>query len=231
VGEKAHQQIIENRPYKDILEFCQKIEEFKVKNTITYEKINEDGTKEQKTRKGTSALNRGVVYSLIISGTMDSLFPENLTTLEKLYAYEEAMAKASNKKKAAKVDESFVNINALTKFQMRKEILPAYSESLLSIFTDIYQTIPNLTIDNQRLHYQDNRQPIPFVDARGIEIIENRWEATPGSRSIKVAVACYIMEGKRFWNDKAVKAILMVNVWKPKNGHLKAKIRLCQVSH
>jgi DNA polymerase III subunit alpha len=126
VGENAHKELSENAPYKDIDDFCQKIANHKEKNT----RFNPDTNK---TRKGVSALNSGIVSKLIISGVMNSLFPSNLDLISKLEHYQSRLALALNKKRPDKIKDEYRNLDPLTIYQLRKSILPVYSTDLLPL--------------------------------------------------------------------------------------------------
>lgn len=126
VGEKAHNELCEGRPYKtidDLTNWIAKIKESR--KTVNPET--------GKVRKGTTALHRGVITKLIVSGVADSLFenPTETTILDKLTAYEESLAKALGQKKGKKIDPKILNLNAITLFQYKKQILPVYYQDLL----------------------------------------------------------------------------------------------------
>lgn len=124
IGDKAHDELLTTGPFTDVADLCQKIVDTKRnKSTVN----NETG----KTRIGVSALNRGNVSKLIISGVMDSLFPSGLDVVSKLEIFEAELARAMGKKKAQKIDEAYRDVNALQIYQHRKAILPVYTENLI----------------------------------------------------------------------------------------------------
>lgn len=163
VGAKAHEELCVSRPYSSIKDFVTKIENHKVAtgtwSTKVVEKavidpatgkrkrwVNpETGKKEnvkvpveeQKLTKGHSSLNRKVVYTLILSGAMDSLFEKDTIVSDKLQAYEQALAESTTKEgkepKVEAVDAKYALVNPAKHFQMRKAILPAYGQDLLPI--------------------------------------------------------------------------------------------------
>lgn len=184
VGPMAHKQLWEGRPYQDIQDFCNKIQDYKTSN------LKKGLTKTGKTRLGTSALNRGVVYKLIIAGALDSLFKFGTPILEMLAEYEQAMAVAiaSSTKKKIKVqavDPKFVNLSPLERYQLRKKILPAYSAPLLPLVD-----LPNIDKSGPRALLRENAEAYPFVTAPEVEKINNHRPFP--DQSITLAVLGYV---------------------------------------
>ncbi len=208
IGDKAHRQLCEGRPYANIDDFCAKNEAFKrsgatkvlddqgkpvmVQNKKTGELI-------VKMRAGHSALNKSVVGTLIVSGAMDSLFPEGLTTTEQLQLYFEAAARAAGKKRPKNdIPAKFLNIDALSKFQMRKSVLPAYTEELLPLIANLQE--PRLFFnDNERGCWRSQRGVVPFVSATELERLDSMrpWpEDMDGG--LRVACAAFVMAERQF---------------------------------
>lgn len=163
VGEGAHRELCLGRPYTSIKDFVEKVEKRKVEtgtwSTKQVEKLvidkdtgkrkrwlnPETGKKEnvkvmveeQKLTKGHSALNRKIVYTLILSGAMDSFFTADMIVSDKLQAYEQALAevvaKPGKDPKVEAVDPKYSLVSPAKHFQMRKAILPAYGQDLLPI--------------------------------------------------------------------------------------------------
>jgi DNA-directed DNA polymerase III PolC len=206
VGEKAHQQLVAGRPYANIDDFCNRIQQFKEAGA-TYTKKTE--RKEKKNRKtgevtveekevikkklATSALNRGICYTLLISGAMDSLFPPDYASLDMLQAYEESLARATGKKKVEPVKPEYVNVHQLTRYQMRKQILPAYSAKLLPMFEE--RGIEGVYKDGKRYGYKW-KEFVPFASVSDLERI-NAISPFPDN-PLKVAVAAYVENVRRF---------------------------------
>lgn len=155
IGDKAQEQIVGNGPYTSIEDFCRKIQLWRVANgtnvyrTKTNKKTGEV-TEVLSRRLATTALNSRVITTLIVSGAMDTLFPDvemeidgvvkkfPMTAAQKIATYEEADAKVvlevTGKKKAKKKGGGEVRtMDPLTQYQMRKQILPAISEPLWDI--------------------------------------------------------------------------------------------------
>lgn len=148
VGEGAHKELCAARPMASIDDLCMKIAQHKLAGTkpVMDPKTGVqavDAKGKPKVKAGTSALNRGVIGRLIVAGVMDSLFPaETASVLDKLIAYEEASAKAAStvtgkKAKPGKVDDKYVNMNALTRFQMQNGILPILNQPLRELVRNV----------------------------------------------------------------------------------------------
>lgn len=155
IGDKAQEQIVANGPYTNIDDFCRKIQSWRVANgtNVTRTKTNKktgEVTEVVSRRLATTALNSRVVTTLIISGAMDSLFPDiemeidgqiqkfPMTAAQKLAAYEAADAAAvlevtGKKKPKKKGGPELKNLDPLVQYQMRKQILPALSEPLFDL--------------------------------------------------------------------------------------------------
>ncbi len=176
VGEAAHHQLTQYRPYTDIEDFVRKQERHSIDTGVAVSKTKmvkkkvpdpAGGKKKitveveettQTLKRGYSALNRKVVYTLILSGAMDSLFPKTVVdsmgqenevlVSDQLQMYEAALAavksetaplKKDGTRKKVKVESvapEYVHVSALRRFQMRKAILPAYAEDLQPLLLD-----------------------------------------------------------------------------------------------
>lgn len=153
IGEKAHQQLVQYTPYKDIQDFCDKIQAHreagaKIVDSTTKNKKTGALTKVTKKKLGTSALNSRVVNTLIISGAMDSLFPRTKTIslgdstvdlpldpIDKIFMYQQTLEKVTGKKltkkKREELVEEFSTLSDIKQFQLKKKVLPAYNENIL----------------------------------------------------------------------------------------------------
>jgi hypothetical protein len=127
LGPKAHQELLAYRPITGLEDLVRKVENFKTTNT----KTAENGA----TRKGTSAINSGVVQKLIISGAMDTLFPPDLDIREKLMLWEKAKATVLGKKQEP-IADSLQSISPIERYQLKKEILPSFSEDIRKLISD-----------------------------------------------------------------------------------------------
>jgi len=228
IGEKAHKQLCDGRPYVDINDFCQKNEAFKKAgaNTVLDEQgkpvmIEDKKNKGQmvpKVRVGHSALNKTVVGTMIVSGAMNSLFPPGTATTDQLGMYFEAVAKASGKRRVEPVPAKYLNLDSLVRYQMRKAVLPAYSEPLLPLFSG--RSIPGFKpqTGTERAYFCRDRA-IPFASIKEIERMEtvSPW---PDDFTVTVAAAAYVVSERRFsWGDgkQAIEYMLDID-----GGRLKA---------
>lgn len=123
VGEKAHDELIQCRPYVDIQDFCNSIE--------AHKQLGNKMTTTGKIIKGRSALNSGVVSKLILTGAMDPLFPVGTDLYSKLDGYAAAQAASQGKRKWKRLP-ILEDLNPLKIYQTQKQIIPIYSQSLLS---------------------------------------------------------------------------------------------------
>lgn len=201
VGEGAHAELCAGRPYQDIDDFCQKIQARKTSRA----KVDQITGKK---RAGTSALNRGVVYTLIISGVMESLFPKTKElsdgtkveagVIDWLEMYEKALAKASGKKKVQQVDTKFANLSPLARFQMKKAVLPAYSDDLFQMV--VKKGVKGLRIrGDERPEFDDGNsrhEPWSFVTAEQIGQLTNQQPYV--EMKYFVAVPAYVEGARRF---------------------------------
>jgi DNA polymerase III alpha subunit len=144
VGEKAQIQLSACSPFENLLDLCQKVEDWRLKNATTVKRKKKDKktgeeTEVESRRLASSALNSRVVNSLIISGAMDSLFADieidgvrfAPTIAQKIAAYDNASYQVTKKKKKKAQELNY--LDPLTIFQMKKEILPALTDSLTAL--------------------------------------------------------------------------------------------------
>lgn len=213
VGEGAHLELSENKPFTSIDDFCKKIVTQKIKKT----KTSEDGN----TRMGVSALNRGVVSKLIVSGVLDSLFEYGTTdVVTKLELFEEKLALALNKKKPEKIKEEYRNLTSLQIFQHKKSVLPIYSEFLLPYLVDkgvegitkkqvkfgeevldthSYkpQNPETISYINKSMGVKDFTGPLAFVDGDLLRYMNEDAIIDPDN-PLHVATACYVLDCRKF---------------------------------
>ena len=191
VGKGAHTEIMLGRPYNDIRDFVKKIHDRRIATGKPV--VNKKG--EQKLKLGYSALHRGVVYTLIISGAMDSLFDPSLDVYEKLGLYEDLVSEITGKAKE-KIPEKYHNMNQLVQYQMRKQILPSYPEFLLPVMVD--RQIPGVSFDpaNGGYYYNKDGERYRFVNYEQLERLQAMSMLPDGG--IYFAIATYIAEERRF---------------------------------
>lgn len=217
VGEKAHEELVKGLPYKDIQDLCDKVQAHKVAGAKPA--FNKDGSRKKDKagnelyRLGGSALNRGVVYKLIVCGVMDSLFPKDKTTLEKLAMYEEALAKAGEKKKVDKVKPVYADLTALSKYQLQKQLLPIFSKNLIPILEDMkidgieksgnrsapLYYLPNQAATIGSILKQTNRKSIQsYTVVNGNQLKTLNEAFLNQGQVVRLCVAAYMTEPREF---------------------------------
>jgi DNA polymerase III alpha subunit len=238
VGETAHKQLTTYAPYTDIDDFCRKIEEHRTKTghstmkrktikdktapKVRNEKgnlvfVDKDGEVEV-FKKGYSAINRKVVQTLILSGAMDSLFPPEMHVGEQLVDFERALAVATGVKKPKSIDPKLWDVSQLTRYQMRKAILPAYGADLVPMVVGMEVT-PHLYLHEatQSIVY---RWTSPYGKSLELGVAGasdlDRYERAKLSdgESIQIAVICYIDDVRvwRYGEERREACELQINV-------------------
>lgn len=207
VGPGAHTELCAGRPYKNIEDFCQKIQEKKLRTVTVDEKTG-------KRRSGTSALKRNIVNTLIISGSMDSVFPNTktlsdgteveATVIDWLEMFERALAAATGKKKVKPVDSKFADLTPMARFQMKKSVLPAYSEDLFAmVSTGWVHGIK--TVGDERPEYVDSEKTTwSFMTPEEIEETSTRKPYV--DLEYMVALPVYVDGARRFSYGSAKEA-------------------------
>jgi len=225
IGPKAQEELDAGRPFKNIEDFCQKAKDKKTKSTI------EAG----KEKKGRSALHRGIVYKLICSGVMSSLFPAEEAAPEQLYLYEQTVARINCKKNPEPVDEKYSALNPGQRYQLKKGILTAYGEDLRTIFGDA-RAVGVIKTRDGRFDYaypakNGNREIIPLASAQDSAALQQVSPLPNGG--IRWAVAAYVISDERVsyhGSKKMMKLFLDVQgrrqefiKWPNKDGELPLK--------
>lgn len=207
VGETAHAELVEIAPFASIREFCQKIFDRRVKNGTQTTKIKETkkhGKQEVVvTKLGRSNINNTLTTKLISSGTMDSLFPADVNTVyAKLDYYAQVKAEVEGKKKKA-VDDAFKSLSALQIYQIKKQVLPSYSEDLRTYFPDKFKQGKRMPAWEMPRAF-DGNEWCPIVDGTLAAVLldkENpRNDITP---KFKFGVVAYVISAEGFWQNKA----------------------------
>jgi len=205
VGETAQQQLLALAPFVDVRDFCQKIEvDCVARKTPLIDKATgkQKTTKDGQLRwtKGRSALTRGVVHLLIAAGVMDSLFPADSTLSEKIAAYEQASAEAKGEKKIQPVPPKYLVNSRVLNFQLRKKVLPIYSEALYPLLLEAdEEQWPRKALTHARQPiFRHMADDIPVVSHRRLQALETitPW---PADMKIKVAVPC-VVKGRRVFS-------------------------------
>ena len=178
IGPVAHKILTENRPYKDIDDFCRKLYKGEKKGP-----------------------NRTIVNNLILAGSMNSLFPQNTILLEKLEMFNKAYAFHKNKKKIEPVDEFYINVDPLQSFVLRKSIMPLLKENLTQLVlhqkSELFNKVEN--VNNKPIWTYLTKEGRPkmyqVVDVNGL-IKRESDPVPPGGFS--VCVPAYISSVRHF---------------------------------
>jgi DNA polymerase III alpha subunit len=177
VGEKAHQTLCKYAPYTDLKDLADKLVTHRqIEMTDVVRQRKHPKTKEiintTAVSLGRSQVPRNTVWTLIVAGAMDSMFEPgilvseamDLFDTEMLAAYERKFTEATKplEKKAWKnaykgYEKSrkivYGVVDALTKYQLRKSILPAYGTDLRTLIAQ--GKLPDCLkiIDGTKLRY------------------------------------------------------------------------------
>ena len=226
VGEVAHAELVAGAPYSSIDDLVEKIEAHKLAGTTTKtvckevvdEKTGQQTVvKTEKIAKGRSALNTGVVYRLIVSGALDRLFPDGMTTEEMFEAYERARLNYENRVRAAMpkprrpkkvpdaVKSEYLNLTQYTRYQLRKGILPAYSDN---VFAMMVERKHEDVVHDEHWFWQRGGPRVRFVDLGGYDYLRRSPVPEDGFGD-RVAVAGYVEEVRpfRYGEDKEKSAV------------------------
>jgi DNA polymerase III alpha subunit len=123
IGETAQAQLNQYAPYESADDFCKKIVQY-IKNVL-----DEEGGWRR------SAITIGTMYTMFVAGVLDSLWDPNLTVNERLDDYQKLLKKytVEGGKKYIESKTKYPTLDALGRFQVKKGVLPVYSEDIRSI--------------------------------------------------------------------------------------------------
>lgn len=237
VGDKAHEELVSGRPYKDIRDFIQRIYDKKVATGTTVDKVvrkrilkkdqveggpthTETAVKELKL--GRSSLNKTILLKLIVSGAADSLFPPEVKSVfDKLSMFAETWADVHGSRrkdgtlKVDPIDPRFTNLTGLQHFLLKKLVLPSYAAEL---GTMVSRVNPDIIKDGDRFAWRstrafDGNYLIPLVKGDAAEAIMQGQ--TPGGFDFpdrfKFGVIAYVNDVEWFWNNQAVRVSFEVD--------------------
>jgi DNA polymerase III alpha subunit len=201
VGPAAHEEMVKGRPYHDLRDFLQRIKDRKVPGP--------DG------KKGRSAINRGIITKLIVSGCADALFPEDKRgdVYTKLTYFEETEADVNNRRrrngslKVEPVDRRFDDISPIQRFLLTKSVLPSYTAPLAEYISEMGRT--DWRRESGRYAYWSPEKfegenwtmvlPGPAVRA----VLDGTIKGV--SPKCRFSCVAYVSEHKTFWGGKALK--------------------------
>jgi len=208
LGEKAHEQLLAGAPYTSIEGFLRSIQDWRLKNAKPKTKKVDgvevpdvqtvNGVSVQKMKLATTALNKTDICNLIVSGAMDSLFPatnaigQPIDIVDRLEMYEQAASRVSGKRVMGTAATKFNLHSALTRFQLRKKVLPAYS----AIIKDM--VVEETGFKNNSVSF--NGQQWSMVNGAEFERIAAGELLPPGD--ISIALPAYVVEQRNFTYKK-----------------------------
>ncbi len=207
VGPGARTELETGKPYATIRDLCTAIFRHKASTAKT---TPADGDVESKTSAGHSALNRGVIYKLILAGALDTLFPPEATLIGKMEAYERTLAEVqqaatSKKGKPQPIDRKLLDVDAIGRYQMIKEVLPVYSGALLTYFPASMM----MRAYGDKLCLRRSGDPVEFVGS--IRLGELSSQPLNDEKLI-VAVGAYIQDARPFTHKDHVRWELLVDI-------------------
>lgn len=209
VGASAHEELVAIRPVDGVRDFIQKIHDLKTSKTYI---DPETGKK----KSGRSALNSTIMLKLIVSGAADSLFPPDSSLLEKLELYTSIESEVTGKKnKKFKID--LTNLTPLQRFQLRKDVLPMWSQDLrdavkrIELPSCLMVVKDNLFYDAPRPFGRGGATKFRCVSGKDLrELMDFELTQTP----MKRAVIAYVVDTRPFTyrgNKKACEISFDVN--------------------
>lgn len=193
MGPKAHEQLLRYAPYQDLPALVRSVEQFKRdtgREVIKLKKNKKTGveTPTPTFKAGTSAVNRRIIYTMLIVGAMDRLLPPEIrsaTILEKLAYYEQVVQqvvqsmtppKANGKTKQVRlhaVPEWYGQVGALARYVLCKQFLPVYGADLRPVLAELgrpgVERGPNggliyhgkKVVDGAELRFLEKLRPLP----------------------------------------------------------------------
>jgi DNA polymerase III alpha subunit len=213
LGEKAHQQLLEGAPYTSIKQFLESIEAWRVAHPReTTKKDKKTGETKKVMSKGVSALNATVIQNLIVSGVMDSLFPEKdelgapTTVQQRLTQFMFAFKEVFGNRKMTAIGSRYDLDDPVVRLQLRKKILPAYSTKLVPLMSKVlpwkFEGNRLLIYTNERNHTYETTGVLGECNEKWRIIGPKQYEALmtlgPMDADLEVAMIGYVVEDRRF---------------------------------
>ncbi len=197
IGEKAMAELSEIGPCQTLEEFLGKLQARRIATGVKGKKTVR-GKEVDVLKLGRTAIHTGIFKTLIISGAMDGLFPAGLTVSGKLRYWRDAWKGQGNK---VKDDAQLLgeNISPLQRYQLRKTVLPAYSEDLREL---VWNALPaSDQADWQGHKYMERYHPdwtkqVRWVLSSAPEVEAFLGEGRP--KGINLMLAAYVREDRRF---------------------------------
>jgi Bacterial DNA polymerase III alpha subunit finger domain/Bacterial DNA polymerase III alpha NTPase domain len=153
VGDKAFSQLMKGSPYPALEDFARSIVMHRKNNkAIKPVKNKKTGEYQDKEVWGRSAINTGMVYSMMVSGCLDSITKE-FTTPKAAFDEFTKLLKTISKEEGGKAPsvKKVQDLDALARYQLRKSILPAWGSDLRSTILAA-ELPPYLLVKNEQLY-------------------------------------------------------------------------------
>ena len=202
VGDKAFTQLIKYAPYGSLEDFARKIIMHKKNNkeikSVKNKKIGEFQDKEV---WGRSAINAGMVYSMMVAGCLDSITQNYLIPKDAFDEYCRLLKKIS-KEEGGKVStiKKVSVLDPIGRYQKRKGILPAWGSDLREII--VSSEMPaNLLLKGSKLYCSWSVYgKVSTESVIGLEKFEQLCYATDIPEGGYVASVIAYVEAKRDFN-------------------------------
>jgi DNA polymerase III alpha subunit len=211
LGETAHAQLTRYYPYSSIEDFAEKI--------LLHQKTNSTESQETKVNKktgesvtkpkitwGRSAITRRTVKALLVSGAMDSILPHDTTLSGALDLYNEALKDAHkryNKSYTKPKDEEPIPLDPLSRYQLKKSVLPAWGLDLAPLMP--YEVETPLKREEGKLVYEyiyysplEKRTVKDFLPIHGGLVVKKLNAVEPNGRNISAPVLAHIDDTRPF---------------------------------
>lgn len=222
IGEKAYALLEALAPFKDIRDFVQKLDQYRIANgtkvikkKIIKAKKPKNGFKGQQplievkdqeilvesTKKAHNPLNSSIVRKLIICGVFDALFPATdesglpMTITDRIAMFE-AVAKEVTKTKVKPMATQYNLSSEIERYQYIKSVMPAYSAPLLDMFR---RKAPNSFKDysDTMVYFTDKYgDKYGVLSGKTFEWIEE-LETLPDN-SMEIALPAYVLSQRIF---------------------------------
>lgn len=193
VGAKAHEAMCALAPYASLDDLASKLvgHRYKTRTDVIRRRKNPKTgivIESPGIALGRAVIQRKTIWTMIVAGAMDSMFPTGATVAECLDSFDVAMLNAyalyydaatdlllkksgkSAYKSYEKSRKAYGVVDSMTRYQLRKEILPAYGADLRAIVAH-GELPPYLKIvDGKKLRYvwsrwdRDERRSLPTED-------------------------------------------------------------------
>ena len=155
VGEQQHQALCKYSPYSSVEDFAEKLvrhRELAMTSVKKTKHLKKGDVEYTEYRLGREAVNRKTVWTLVVAGSMDSLFPRDLPVAGCVAAFDKAMLEALDKriktddpalktcwKKAfnaykKRVKSIYGILDPITRYQIKKSVLPAWGSDLRAVY-------------------------------------------------------------------------------------------------